>query len=209
MKPRIYTYKITFPSQGWWYWGVHKEKRYGEKYWGSPRAHVEKWKWFKFEKQILEFFDSYEEARKVEIRLILPDLNNPMCLNEGCGGVFSRRPISKSTRQKISRANKGRKHSEESRRRFSEAHVGARLSEGHKRKIGEALRGKKKPVRSEEHRRKLGEASRGRKFGEETRRKSREARKGQKWFYDPVSGTATRCLPENCPNGYFPGRKIK
>lgn len=89
MKPRIYTYKITFPSQGWWYWGVHKERRYGEEYWGSPKAHAEKWKWFKFEKQILECFDSYEEARRVEIRLIRADLNNPMCLNEGCGGHIS------------------------------------------------------------------------------------------------------------------------
>ena len=26
-EPRIYTYKITFPNQGWWYWGVHKEKK--------------------------------------------------------------------------------------------------------------------------------------------------------------------------------------
>jgi hypothetical protein len=89
MGPRIYTYKITFPSQGWWYWGVHKEKTFGEEYYGSPKSHAKKWKWFEFEKQILEFFDSYEEARKVEIRLIKPDLNNPMCLNEGCGGHIS------------------------------------------------------------------------------------------------------------------------
>ncbi len=209
MRPRIYTYKITFPSQGWWYWGVHKEKEYGEEYWGSPVTHREKWKWFKFEKQILECFDTYAEAREVELRLIKPDLNNPMCLNEGCGGIFSERPISEKTKQKISKANKGRKHNEESRKRFSEAHIGARLSESHKKRIGKALKGRKKPVRSEEHRRKLGEAVRGRKLSGETRRKLREARKGYKWFHNPVSGIATRCLPENCPNGYLPGRKVK
>lgn len=89
IEPRSYTYKITFPSQGWWYWGVHKEKKAGEVYNGSPKIHAEKWDWFEFEKQILEYHETYEEAREAEIRLIKPDLNNPMCLNEGCGGVMS------------------------------------------------------------------------------------------------------------------------
>ena len=89
MEPRIYTYKITFPHQKWWYWGVHKEKKAGETYDGSPKVHKNKWKWFEYEKQVLEYFDTYEEARAVEIRLIEPDLNNPLCLNEGCGGRIS------------------------------------------------------------------------------------------------------------------------
>jgi hypothetical protein len=89
MKPRIYTYKITFPHQGWWYWGVHKEQTFGESYNGSPVTHSEKWENFEFEKQILEFFDNYDEAREVEGRLIGPDLHNPMCLNENASGGFS------------------------------------------------------------------------------------------------------------------------
>ena len=89
MQPRIYTYKITFPYQGWWYWGVHKERKAGETYNGSPKVHRDKWNWFEYEKQILEYFDTYEEARSIEERLIRPDLNNPMCLNEGCGGEMS------------------------------------------------------------------------------------------------------------------------
>ncbi len=89
MKPRIYTYKITFPHQGWWYWGVHKEKTFGDSYDGTPKTHAEKWKNFEFEKQILEFFDDWDEARSVEKRLIDPDLNNPLCLNEHSNGGFS------------------------------------------------------------------------------------------------------------------------
>lgn len=89
MNPRIYTYKVTFPHQGWWYWGVHKEKRFGESYSGSPETHKDKWDWFEFEIQILEFFDDWDEARAVERRLIRPDINNPMCLNENEGGAFS------------------------------------------------------------------------------------------------------------------------
>lgn len=86
-EPRIYTYKVTFPYQRWWYWGVHKEKVHGEPYFGSPKTHRSKWKWFYHEVQILEFFDSWDEARAVERRLIAADLNNPMCLNENnCGG---------------------------------------------------------------------------------------------------------------------------
>lgn len=89
MNPRIYTYKVTFPYQGWWYWGWHKEKKFGENYSGSPKTHKEKWDNFEWEIQILEFFDCEVEAQKVENRLIRPDLNNPNCLNEHCGSVIS------------------------------------------------------------------------------------------------------------------------
>lgn len=87
--PRIYTYKVTFPHQGWWYWGWHKERKLGENYSGSPKTHKEKWDNFEWEMQILEFFDCEVEAQKVENRLIRPDLNNPNCLNEHCGSVIS------------------------------------------------------------------------------------------------------------------------
>ena len=95
MKPRIYTYKITFPHQKWWYWGVHKEHTFGEHYDGSPSTHREKWMQFEHEKQILEFFDDWDEARKVEKRLIDPDLNNPQCLNENSVGGFSMEALKK------------------------------------------------------------------------------------------------------------------
>ena len=89
MEPRIYTYKITFPHQGWWYWGWHKEKKFGENYFGSPKTHRVKWDNFEWEMQILELFTSETEAQKVENRLIKPDLNNPNCLNEHFGSVIS------------------------------------------------------------------------------------------------------------------------
>ena len=89
MEPRIYTYKITFSDQGWWYWGVHTEKKAGEEYDGSPSTHKDKWKWFKYEKQVLEYFDTCEEAYEVEKRLIKPDLHNPNCLNENLAGTPS------------------------------------------------------------------------------------------------------------------------
>lgn len=106
MEPRIYTYKITFPNQGWWYWGVHKEDKHGEEYNGSSVTHSEKWENFEFEKQILEFFDDWDEATAVEKRLIRPDLNNPLCLNENEGGHLSLHSLSKGGKKGGKRGGK-------------------------------------------------------------------------------------------------------
>jgi hypothetical protein len=93
MQPRIYTYKITFEEIPHWYWGIHKEKRFGELYLGSPVTHKWMWEFYTPKIQILEFFpnteDGWREACEVEKRIILPDLNNPFCLNENCGGNSS------------------------------------------------------------------------------------------------------------------------
>lgn len=88
MEPRIYTYKITFEEVPYWYWGVHKEKEFGEEYWGSPTTNAWAWDLYTPKKQILELFsyneEGWKQALSVEDRLILPDLNNLLCLNERC-----------------------------------------------------------------------------------------------------------------------------
>lgn len=93
MQPRIYTYKVTFEEVPHWYWGVHKEKRFGKPYFGSPVTHRWMWEFYTPKIQMLEFFpytdEGWEEARKVERRIVLQDLNNPLCLNENCGGTPS------------------------------------------------------------------------------------------------------------------------
>lgn len=93
MSPRIYTYKITFEGTPYWYWGVHKEKKFGEPYLGSPKTNKWVWDFYRPQIQILEVFpytdEGWTEARLVERRLIKPDLNNLFCLNERCGGTVS------------------------------------------------------------------------------------------------------------------------
>ena len=93
MQPRIYTYKVTFEEIPDWYWGVHKEKKYGEPYQGSPDTHAWKWDFYTPHLQICEFFpytdEGWIEAQNVENCCIRPDLNNPLCLNEHCGSVIS------------------------------------------------------------------------------------------------------------------------
>ena len=91
--PRIYTYKITFDEIPHWYWGVHKEKVFEELYLGTPRTHKWMWDFYTPHLQILEVFPYTEEGWKsattVESSCIRPDLENPLCLNEHCGGQIS------------------------------------------------------------------------------------------------------------------------
>jgi hypothetical protein len=92
--PRIYIYKITFEEVLYYYYGVHKEKVFGEEYWGSPKTHKWCWELYSPKKQILQFFDftdeGWLEAQTIESRLIRPFFNDDKwCLNESCGGKFS------------------------------------------------------------------------------------------------------------------------
>jgi hypothetical protein len=88
--PRIYLYKITFEEVPYYYYGVHKEKKYNEYYVGSPVSHKWCWELYTPKKQILEFFNCWEEAQEVEKRLIKPFYNtDKWCLNENVGGVLS------------------------------------------------------------------------------------------------------------------------
>jgi hypothetical protein len=92
--PRIYTYKITFEEVPYYYYGVHKEKKFNEYYMGSPITNKWCWGLYTSKKQILQFFDftdeGYIEAQEVEKRLIKPFYNtDKWCLNENCGGFIS------------------------------------------------------------------------------------------------------------------------
>ena len=94
VSPRIYTYKITFEEVPYYYYGVHKEKKYNEEYWGSPKTNKWCWELYTPKKQILEFFDyndhGWADALNVEKRLIKPVYNTDQyCLNECYGGVVS------------------------------------------------------------------------------------------------------------------------
>jgi hypothetical protein len=103
MKPRIYTYKVTFEEIPDWYWGVHKERKYGESYLGSPVSHAWKWDFYTPFLEILELFpyteEGWAEACGVEKRCIRPDLNNPLCLNENVGGSMSLEMLKKGSRK--------------------------------------------------------------------------------------------------------------
>jgi len=92
--PRVYLYKITFEEVPYYYYGVHKEKKFDEYYMGTPITHRWCWDFYTPKKQILQFFDNTDEgwieAQEVEKRLIKPVYNtDKWCLNEHCGGFIS------------------------------------------------------------------------------------------------------------------------
>jgi hypothetical protein len=92
--PRIYTYKITFEEVPYYYYGVHKERKYNEYYMGSPVTHKWVWDFYTPKKQLLQFFEfsdeGYLEAQEIEKRLIEPVYQtDKLCLNENCGGRIS------------------------------------------------------------------------------------------------------------------------
>lgn len=110
MHPRIYTYKITFEEVPYWYWGVHKEFKYGDGYMGSPVSFAWVWDYYTPEMQILELFpftdEGWKQAMAMEARLIAPDLNNPLCLNENCGFQMSLE-IRRRNAKKVVKEGKG------------------------------------------------------------------------------------------------------
>lgn len=92
---------------------------------------------------------------------------------------------------------------DDQRRALSERTRGTKASNESRRKRSAALKGRRK---TEEHAARIGDALRGKKKSKEHTQKTAEAQRGFKWFHHPKSGIRTRCLPENCPSGYVPGR---
>jgi hypothetical protein len=91
---RIYLYKITFEEVPYYYYGVHKEKKFDEYYVGTPVTHKWCWNFYTPKKQILQLFDytdeGWIEAQEIEKQLIKPFYNiDKWCLNENVGGYFS------------------------------------------------------------------------------------------------------------------------
>ena len=86
---KYYIYKITFPGMPWFYYGYHKKT--DKKYFGSPKTNKWIWNFYECEVQILEWFDTMEEAIDVENRIIkyfIRDKKDPNCLNCHYGGYF-------------------------------------------------------------------------------------------------------------------------
>ena len=92
------------------------------------------------------------------------------------------RVFSKETRQKISKARKGRSHMEETKRKISMANKGFKHSKEFRKKKSEFMKGNRIALgcrRTEETKTKISIAQRGKSFSEQTRRKLSKACKGR------------------------------
>ena len=86
---RYYTYKVTFSDlPGYFYYGYHSSKR-GTRYSGSPKTWKHLWKFFEPEVQVLQWYETKEEAVEAEKSILRATWKDPYSLNENVGGVPS------------------------------------------------------------------------------------------------------------------------
>jgi hypothetical protein len=102
--------------------------------------------------------------------------------------------LSLETCEKISAAKKGKKLLNETRQKISAAHKGKMLAEEHKEKLSSAKKGK---TLSQEHREKIGSTQKGKVVSEETRQKLRNAAVNQKRNPCPWKGIKRKNYKKN------------
>ena len=129
--------------------------------------------WLHYKNVHPDFLDDMEKyyIRKYQTNNIKYGYN----MTEGGDGVSGFIPNIES-RQKMSKAQKGRKHSEETKRKISEGNKGKFVSKESRQKMSKSHKGK---TLSPEHKQKIAEGNKGRIVSKETRKKLSEGNKGK------------------------------
>lgn len=195
-----YLYKTTNTVNGKYYYGVHydnPDKKYDYYLGSGRRLHraIKKYGRSKFVREILERFQTQEEAYRREEEVVTAELvKDPMCYNEkigGRGGMRGRkmpeeeklriskklqgRKLSPETIAKLVAKNKGRKRTPEQIKRNSESHKGKKLSEETRAK----LRKVHSHPRADWIKERIRQGKLGHSVSEETRKKISEAGRGR------------------------------
>lgn len=220
-----YIYKITNLINSKYYIGMHVSNSFTNNYMGSGsliKKAISKYGIENFSKEILACSFNREYLAELEEMFITQELvNDKNCYNLKLGGVggWIQKSPTPDTREKISKALKGRAFSEQHRENLSKA--SSYKSQSHKEKISKALKGRSF---SDEHKKHLKENHAdfsgssnpffGKKHSEETKCKLRNADystrtgehhhmkrpelspAGKKWYND---GTHTFFLFPNDP----------
>lgn len=213
-----YVYKIIF-ADGCWYWGTSQYKgappeRDG--YYGSPVTHKDKWK-EPFSRIIIKEFQSEQERLDYETMCILPDLNNPKCLNEHSARSFSKETCSKAGK-KAAEKSRGVPRTEEVKTKISAANKGRKLSPEHVQKLKKAKRppvtpeaiakmvaSKKGYRHTEETKKRISESNKGKERPPELRKRISDSIKGFSWYNNGVENIQSRCHPGQ---GWIEGRVL-
>ena len=202
-----FIYQITNLSNGMKYIGVHQTENLEDGYMGSGlhilRA-IKKYGKECFKKDILEFFESSEEAYAAEKKLVTEKIvNDNSYYNLRVGG---RGGSNKGH-------NKGKPKTEEHKQKIKDALTGLEKSEEHKIKISES---KKKYTCTMEHKIAISE---GQKRGgitgkyersEQTKELQRQNRRQQRWInngYERKMVNVTE-IDDYLNNGWKLGKKI-
>jgi hypothetical protein len=176
-----YTYITTNLVTGKKYIGDHSTDNLNDGYLGSGKIIKESIKKYgrkNFHKEILEFFESKEEAFNAQEKYIneygtlVPDGYN---ISSKGGYGISESLLSDDTKNKIRISKIGDKNpmfgkslSKKHKEIISNLHTGKEVSEETRKKMSEVSKGKPK---SEEHRKKLRQNNLGKKQSEETKQK--------------------------------------
>jgi hypothetical protein len=86
----IFLYRLTCPKTRKFYIGVHGTNKLDDGYEGSglwPKRYVKKHGKQVLEREILQFFESYEGAYSAERELLTSELTKPLCMNITAGGI--------------------------------------------------------------------------------------------------------------------------
>ncbi|ADI96404.1 putative GIY-YIG family Seg-like homing endonuclease [Acinetobacter phage Ac42] len=192
MKLYHFTYKTTNIVNNKIYFGIHSTNNLEDGYIGSGRVFrlaIAKYGKASFVREILEFFDTREEASLAESVLITEEhINSPDCYNVSFGGENSLFRHSEATKAKISEKTKGslnprfghrwssedkeklagfkgKKHSEVTKAKISKLHKGSKKSEETKAKISASNKGVSRGL--------------GKKHSEETKSKMSKSKTGK------------------------------
>jgi hypothetical protein len=195
-----YCYKIIF-ADGCWYWGTSEYKNAPPEkdgYYGSPKTHKQKWK-EPHSKIVLKVF--YDERSRVDYErvCILPDLNDPKCLNEHAWPCISRAvhekfrgvPRTEEVKSKISKALKGKKLTPDHIQKLREAERPLITPEA----IAKRVKSRKGYRQSEETRQKIGDGNRGKERSQEVRIKISESVRGYSWYNNGKENIQSRSHP--------------
>ena len=187
----IFLYKTTNLINNKFYYGIHESNNSNDSYLGSGtgiKRAVAKYGENNFSREIIQFFDSKEEAFEFEKNFVTQELvNNPQCYNMNVGGKGGFHHINSIGMNKGANnpmknpesKNKNIESRKKARENLSEEEL-ENLKKIWMKNLQIAIDKQKGVPKTLETRRKLSEANRGKKLSEETKKKIGLIHKGKK-----------------------------
>lgn len=189
------------------YIGDHSTNNIDDGYLGSGHPYfrnaVKEYGKENFKREILEFFDTKEEAFDAQEKYIKQ--YNTLVPNgyniSPKGGIKCIGSVAKETKERISKSLKGKnvgkkhslkqnkehslkmigkKHSEETKEKIRQKHKNKKFSEEHRKKLSLAAKNRKYEPLSEEHKKKISDSEKGRIHSNESNNKRSISNKGKK-----------------------------
>lgn len=185
----------------WFYYGVHTKN--GRDYWGSPKTHRWIWDFYDYEKQILQYFLTREEADLVEKRIINYFLDDKNCLNECAGGKFSLESLRKGALKRNSlpvKESTRKKHRSNMKKRWSNPETSEKLLKACLKNMSKFQTPEVKEKRNNSVKATF------KKIGHQKGNKNSQF--GTMWI---TNGEKNLKIQKNqsIPKGYYPGRILK